>query len=163
MKKPFLHALGAVIYIVFIVLVIQGANYLLKEVMGTIIIPMTMLSLFVLSAAVMGYFFLSEPISLLVENRKKEAIVYFAKIVGFFACFVLVFGIVLLVKNSGVKTETLNVKLNINVVCESALTYMSFPDGASADKFVSECKEGKHPEVIEHYKAQMNLGNGADI
>ena len=54
-------------------------------------------------------------------------------------------------------------KLNINVVCESALTYMSFPDGASADKFVSECKEGKHPEVIEHYKAQMNLGNGADI
>ena len=100
MKKPFLHALGAVIYIVFIVLVIQGANYLLKEVMGTIIIPMTMLSLFVLSAAVMGYFFLSEPISLLVENRKKEAIVYFAKIVGFFACFVLVFGIVLLVKNS---------------------------------------------------------------
>ena len=163
MKKPFLHALGAVIYIVFIVLVIQGANYLLKEVMGTIIIPMTMLSLFVLSAAVMGYFFLSEPISLLVENRKKEAIVYFAKIVGFFACFVLVFGIILLVKNSGVKTETLNVKLNINVVCESALTYMSFPDGASADKFVSECKEGKHPEVIEHYKAQMNLGNGADI
>src|SRR3989344_8851995 len=95
MKKPFLHALGAVIYIVFIVLVIQGSNYLLKEVMGTIIIPMTMLSLFVLSAAVMGYFFLSEPLYLLVENKKKEAITFFAKTVGVFACFVLVFAILL--------------------------------------------------------------------
>lgn len=54
-------------------------------------------------------------------------------------------------------------KLNINVVCESALTYMTFPDGASADKFVAECKEGQHPDVIERYKAQMNLGDGAMI
>lgn len=56
-----------------------------------------------------------------------------------------------------------NGKLNINVVCESALAYMSFPDAASAETFVAECKEGKHPEVIEHYKAQMNLGDGAAI
>lgn len=54
-------------------------------------------------------------------------------------------------------------KLNINVVCENALSYMSFPDGASADKFVADCKEGKHPEVIEKYKADMNLGDGATI
>ncbi len=54
-------------------------------------------------------------------------------------------------------------KLNINVVCEEALAYMSFPDGASAEKFVAECKEGKHPEVIEQYKKQMGLGDGAAI
>lgn len=54
-------------------------------------------------------------------------------------------------------------KLNINVICESALAYMTFKDGASADNFVAECKEGKHPEVIERYKAQMNLGDGAAI
>lgn len=54
-------------------------------------------------------------------------------------------------------------KLNIDVVCESALAYMSFPDGKSADAFVAECKEGKHPEVIERYKAQMNAGDGAAI
>ncbi len=54
-------------------------------------------------------------------------------------------------------------KININVVCEGALSYMSFPDGASADTFVSECKEGKHPEVIEKYKADLNLGDGAAI
>lgn len=54
-------------------------------------------------------------------------------------------------------------KLNIDVVCESALSYMTFTDGASADAFVAECKEGKHPEVIDHYKVQMGLGDGAAI
>ena len=54
-------------------------------------------------------------------------------------------------------------KLNINVVCEGALAYMSFPDGASAEAFVAECKEGKHPEVIEKFKKDMNLGDGATI
>ena len=56
-----------------------------------------------------------------------------------------------------------NGKLNINVVCESALAYMTFPDGKSADAFVADCKEGKYPEVIENYKKQMNLGVGAQI
>jgi len=54
-------------------------------------------------------------------------------------------------------------KLNINAVCEGALAYMTFTDGASADAFVSDCKEGKHPEVIERFKADMNLGAGAEI
>jgi hypothetical protein len=54
-------------------------------------------------------------------------------------------------------------KLNITVVCESALAYMTFTDGASADAFVADCIEGKHPEVIERYKADMNLGDGATI
>lgn len=54
-------------------------------------------------------------------------------------------------------------KLNTDVVCSSALAYMTFPDGASADAFVAECREGKHPEVIERYKAEMNLGEGAVI
>ncbi len=54
-------------------------------------------------------------------------------------------------------------KLDINAVCEGALAYMSFTDGASADAFVAECKEGKHPEVIEKFKADMNLGAGAEI
>jgi uncharacterized protein YceK len=54
-------------------------------------------------------------------------------------------------------------KLDINAVCEGALAYMTFPDGASADAFVAECKEGKRPEVIERYKVDMNLGDGAQI
>ncbi len=54
-------------------------------------------------------------------------------------------------------------KINISAVCEGALAYMTFSDAASADAFVAECKEGKHPEVIERYKAQMGLGDGAAI
>lgn len=54
-------------------------------------------------------------------------------------------------------------KLDINAVCEGALAYMTFPDGESAEAFVEECKEGEHPEVIERYKADMNLGAGATI
>lgn len=95
MKKPFLHALASALYIVIIVLVIQFFGSALKNQVNTIIIPMTMLSLFVLSAAVMGYLFLSEPLYLLMENRKQEAIVFFGKVVGIFACFVVVFTILL--------------------------------------------------------------------
>lgn len=56
-----------------------------------------------------------------------------------------------------------NGKLNITVVCESALAYTTFTDGASAEAFVQDCIDGKHPEVIERYKADMNLGDGALI
>ncbi len=49
-------------------------------------------------------------------------------------------------------------KLDINAVCDGALAYMTFPTGAEAEQFVAECKDGKHPEVIEQYRQQM----GAD-
>ena len=54
-------------------------------------------------------------------------------------------------------------KLNADVICEGALSYMTFPDSAAANTFVAECKEGKHPEVIEKYKSEMNLPSGATI
>lgn len=89
MKKPFLHALAAAVYIALIVFLASAAGYALKEKPDTIIIPMTMLSLFVLSAAVMGFLFVYEPVCLLVENKKQEALIFFGKTVGFFACFVV--------------------------------------------------------------------------
>jgi hypothetical protein len=54
-------------------------------------------------------------------------------------------------------------KININIVCEGALAYMRFADAASAATFVTECKEGKHPEVIEHFKASLNTDSGVAI
>lgn len=54
-------------------------------------------------------------------------------------------------------------KINIDAVCESALAYMTFPNGAESDKFVAECKEGKHPEVIERYLKELNAGDGRAI
>lgn len=94
MKKPFYYALGAVGYIVLIVLGINATTHFPQK--ETIIIPMVMLCLFVLSAAVMGFLFLSEPLKLFIENRKKEATVFFFKVLGFFTAFVILFVIILL-------------------------------------------------------------------
>lgn len=54
-------------------------------------------------------------------------------------------------------------KLNIDVVCNQALAYMTFPDGKASDEFLVSCKKGDRPEVIEEYKKRMNLGDGASI
>ena len=54
-------------------------------------------------------------------------------------------------------------KIDVGVVCAGALAYMTFPDGAAAETFIAECKEGKHPEVIERYKSELNVGDGAAI
>lgn len=95
MKKPILYAFVALVYIVFIVSLINFTKYLhLKD---SIIMPMIMLGLFVLSAAVMGFLFLSEPLTLYLDGRKHEAVVFFGKIVGFFACFVILLSILVFV------------------------------------------------------------------
>lgn len=65
------------------------------------------------------------------------------------------------VTNKLPETSPVQGKIDINAVCEGALAYMTFADGASADAFVAACKEGKHPEVIERFKADRNLGDGA--
>lgn len=49
------------------------------------------------------------------------------------------------------------------VSSRGALIRMTFPDGAAADAFVKDCKDGKHPEVIEQFKAEINLGAGAEV
>jgi len=46
-------------------------------------------SLFVLSAAVMGYLFISEPIMLCIDGEKKHAVKAFLSTVGIFAFFVI--------------------------------------------------------------------------
>jgi hypothetical protein len=52
-------------------------------------------------------------------------------------------------------------KLDVSAVCKNALAYMTFPDGETADKFVQDCIDGKYPDVIENYKAQLNQSGAA--
>ncbi len=54
-------------------------------------------------------------------------------------------------------------KLNISFVCEQATETMRFADAASRATYIADCVAGKHPEVIEKYKADMNLGAGAQL
>lgn len=94
MKKPFLYALAAALYIILIVLGINITSKINILPEKTIVIPMIMLSLFVLSALIMGFLFLYEPLQLYLENHKKEALSFFGKTVGFFACFIVLFLII---------------------------------------------------------------------
>jgi hypothetical protein len=55
------------------------------------------------------------------------------------------------------QAASVNEKIDVATVCESALMYMTFPDGASADAFVAECINGEHPEVIERYKQETSM------
>ena len=96
MKKPFVYALAAAVYIVLIVSIINILTVFKPEGGEEALIPMMMmLSLFVLSAAVMGFIFLSEPFRLYMEDRKQEGVAFFIRIVGFFACFVVLFLVLL--------------------------------------------------------------------
>jgi hypothetical protein len=54
-------------------------------------------------------------------------------------------------------------KIDPRVACNSALAYMTFPAGGAAEVFVQECIEGKHPEVIERYKADLGIDASAQI
>ena len=48
-------------------------------------------------------------------------------------------------------------KIDMDVICEGALAYMTFADSVKADAFVADCKVGKRPEVVEQYLKNMNL------
>ncbi len=87
----------------------------------------------------------------------------FALILGICILLLIGFTVPSLKPEENQPSDTSTGKLDINAVCEGALAYMTFTDSASAEVFVSECKEGKHPEVIERFKADMNLGDGATI
>ena len=54
-------------------------------------------------------------------------------------------------------------KINIEEVCNGALAYMTFASGEDADAFVQACINGEHPEVIERFRAEMGVGDGAKI
>jgi hypothetical protein len=54
-------------------------------------------------------------------------------------------------------------KIDINAVCEGALAYMTFENGQAAEQFVAECKDGQHPEVIDKWKADNNIGDDQAI
>ena len=95
-KNPIINALSAAGYIILIVGIINFLSHTLKNKPDTIGAPITFLSLFTLSAAVMTYLFLYSPLQLFIEGKKKEAVHLFAHTVGIFAVFTVVVLILLL-------------------------------------------------------------------
>ena len=95
-KNPFLNALAAALYIIVIASVLSYAPQLFgpDEPKGPLV-PIAMISLFTLSAATMGYFFLLAPAQLYLDNKKKEAVNLFVQTVAIFAGFTIVFFLIL--------------------------------------------------------------------
>lgn len=75
-KNPIINALSAFVYIVAVALFMSWGT---KKVAGpdTWLAPVTAISVFTLSAAVMGYIFCLKPVTLYLEGKKKEAIKLF--------------------------------------------------------------------------------------
>lgn len=89
-KNPFYNALGAIAYIIVIVFSINLIDELETNVgIQQYLMPIVMLSLFTLSAAIMAYLFCYQPALLLIEGKKEKAVSLFLKTVGIFASFIL--------------------------------------------------------------------------
>lgn len=83
-KNPFLNAFLAILYISLVASVMYYGPKLTgpKE---TVIVPIAMLSLFVLSAVVMGFLFFYQPFQLYFNGEKTEAFRLFIKTTATFA------------------------------------------------------------------------------
>ncbi len=84
MKKPYLNALAAAVYISLVVLFMHYMQSIRHDTPDTFIDGLGMISLIVFSAAVMGFLFFYQPVVLLIENKKAEAMRYFLQTLGTF-------------------------------------------------------------------------------
>jgi hypothetical protein len=88
-KNPVLNALAAALYIAAVVSIINvGSSFAPAE--DTILIPIAMLSLFSLSAAVMTYIFFYQPVTMYLEGEKKAAVKLGTQTISFFAAITAV-------------------------------------------------------------------------
>lgn len=93
-KNPVLNALSALLYIgVVASIMFYGEHSSLKS--PGLIVPVAMLSLFTLSAVVMGYIFFYQPIMLYLDGKKKQAVDLFPKTAGTFAGITLIIFLIL--------------------------------------------------------------------
>ena len=97
-KNPLLNAFLAIGYIALVALLMYLVP-LYAPRMGALIAIMSFVSLFVFSAAVMGYLFLSQPLMLYVDGEKKQAVrlflmtvISFALVVGLFLVSAFIYG-----------------------------------------------------------------------
>lgn len=84
-KNPFLNALAAAVYIYLVASIMQYGMQHTAGPSHSIIIPIAVLSLFTLSAAVMGYLFVSQPLRLYLDGEKPRAVTLFLQTIAVFA------------------------------------------------------------------------------
>lgn len=89
-KNPFINALAALAYIAVVATMLFYSSFF-PDIEPSVLIPIAVLSLFVFSAASMGYIFLYQPLQLFLDGEKKRAVDLFLKTLGIFAVSAAVF------------------------------------------------------------------------
>lgn len=87
-RNPIINSLVASLYIFTITGLMNWGTSMVSP-KDSFIAPVAMISLFTLSAAVMGYLFLYQPIQLYFDNKKKDAVKLFLQTVGVFGIITL--------------------------------------------------------------------------
>jgi len=94
-KKPFFNALIASAYIIVGVLIMTFVSQPMKDKPDTLFTPVVFLSLLTLSVAIMAFLFFYQPLILLIEGKKKDALNFLIKTIGIFGIFTAIFSILL--------------------------------------------------------------------
>jgi uncharacterized membrane protein len=94
-KNPLVNALGASAYIILIVSLMNFISQTQGNKPDTPFTPVIFLSLLTLSVSIMAYVFFYQPVQLLMDGKKKEAVKLLTRTIGIFAVITAV-GLVLL-------------------------------------------------------------------
>lgn len=84
-KNPSINAICALAYIVLVGSVMNFISHTHNNKPDTVFAPIAILSLLTLSAALMGYFFLFQPVQLYLDGKKKQATSLFIQTILIFA------------------------------------------------------------------------------
>lgn len=82
--NPYINAIGAALYVWGIGFLIQYISSLHRDTPDNVTGSVAALSLFVCSAAIMGFLFFYYPAVLLVDKKRDEAVFFFLKTLGTF-------------------------------------------------------------------------------
>jgi len=94
-KRAFIDALATTAYIIFIVSFISSLQAFASQE-DIIIIPIAMLLLFVISAAITGFLVFGKPAMLYIDGKKREAVSLLGYTLGILVLITIIFFIFLI-------------------------------------------------------------------
>lgn len=94
-KNPIINAFSATAYIIVIVSILNYVSQTQGHKPDSAFAPIVFLSLLTLSVSVMAYIFFYQPLVLIIDGKKKEAIRLFVKTVGIFGAITAIISIII--------------------------------------------------------------------
>jgi hypothetical protein len=133
--KPYINAGAAALYIITLVSLFHILSQTTQE-NSSLIAPVAFLSVFVLSAAFMGYAFVYQPLLLVLEGKKQEGVTLFLQTLGIFALFTAVAVVAFVFLNK--KSSGVDVPDPNDIVCTSDAKQC--PDGSFVGRVGPRCE-----------------------